>query len=345
MRKAVCAALVVLTFTGFASAQHLGSKLSKVGSQYAEAYVAPAVNAFGVDLNSGLFHTASVGGILPFGLHLYVGVQLPTALMTSSDRTFSMSYIDTVSFQRTIGSSILNIKVPATFTVNNAPTVFGDKNTTGQASFNVQKDTTISVGGVSQTFALDSSATIPTISGLEKLSMVYVPIPQIGVGSIFGTDFLVRYLPKMKILNLGSVQVLGFGIRHSLSQYIPLIPIDLAVQLGWQNFSIYDSAGSKIMKESAFAANLEVSKTFAMVTIYGGLQVESSSANVNYTLTRSATVAEPNPQSTRISVSVKGTNNFRGILGLDFGFGPLTINVDYSMGAVNVANAGIGFSI
>lgn len=345
MRKAVSAILVVLAFVGVSRAQDLNSTLSKVGSQYAKAYVAPAANAFGVDLNSGLFHSAKVGGILPFGLSLYVGVQVPAAIIPSSDQTFSMSYVDTVSFQRAVGSNVFDIKLPATFTVNNAPTVFGDKNNEGEATFSVQKDTTISVGNVSHTFALDSTATIPTIAGLGKLSLAPVPIPQIGLGSIYGTDLLIRYLPKTKIMNVGSVQMLGFAIRHNLSQYIPLVPVDIAVQLGWQNFSVYDAGGNKVLKQSAFAANVEASKTFAIVTVYGGLQVESSSTDVNYSFTPPSTSAVPNPPSVPISFSVKGKNNFRGIVGLDFGFGPLNINLDYNVGAVNVANAGIGVSI
>lgn len=345
MRKAVSALLVLLSFAGAASAQDLSGILSKVGSQYAKGYLSPAANAFGTDLNSGLFHSAGMGGILPFGLHLYVGVQVPTAIIPSSDQTFSMSYMDTVTFQRTIGSNIYDIKVPATFTVNNAPTVFGDKNTTGQATFNVQKDTSITIGSVTQNFTLDSTASIPTIPGWTKLALAPVPIPQIGLGSIMGTDVLIRFLPKIKISSYGSLQLLGFGIRHSISQYIPLIPVDVAVQLGWQNFSIYDSSGAKVLKESAFAANLEVSKTFAIVTIYGGLQVESSSMDVNYSFTPPATNAIPNPQTVPISFSMKGKNNFRALVGLNFGLGPLTINADYSLGAVNAVTAGIGFSI
>jgi hypothetical protein len=345
MRKGVLAFIVVLSFVGSASAQDLSGILSKVGSQYAQGYLTPAANAFGVDLNSGLFHSAGMSGILPFGLHLYVGVQVPAAIVPSSDQTFSMSYLDTVTFQRSIGSSTFDIQVPATFTVNNAPTVFGDKNTTGQATFNVQKDTTITMSGVSRTFALDSSATIPTIPGWTKLSIAPLPIPQVGVGSIFGTDILIRYLPKIKIMNYGSVQLFGFGVRHSLSQYIPLIPVDIAVQLGWQNFSIYDSSGANVLKESAFAANVEVSKTLAIVTVYAGLQAESSSMDVNYSFTPPSTNFNPSPQAIPIAFHVKGKNNFRALVGLDFGLGPLNINADYNIGAINAVNLGIGLSI
>lgn len=345
MRKAFSATLLVLAFAGYASAQDLSSTIGKVGSQYAKGYLAPAADAFGVDLNSGLFHTAKVGGILPFGLNLYVGLKVSAAIIPSSDQTFSMSYTDTVAFSRTYAGQLLDIKVPTTVTVDNAPTIFGDANRTGQVMFAVHQDTTLSVGGVSRTFSLDSSGTVPTISGLGKIGIAPLPIPQIGLGSIFGTDIFVRYLPKIKISDYGSVQLLGYGIRHDVSQYIPFCPVDLAIQLGWQNFSISDTSGGKLVKESTFAANIEVSKTIAVITFYGGLQIESSSMDVSYNFVPEATTFDPNPKPIPISFSLKGKNNFRALLGLTFGLGPVTINADYNIGAVNSVSAGIGVTI
>ena len=344
MRKSISAAAIVFMIYGLANAQDLSSTLSKVGNQYAEAYVAPAVNAFGADINSGLFNTAKVGGILPFGLNLYVGVKAAASFIPSSDQTFGLSYQDTVAFNENYNGQAYTIKVPTTFTVQNAPTIFGGK-TDGQATFNVQKDTTITQNGFSHTFSLDSSATISTIPGLLKTTIAPIPIPQIGIGSIFGTDIFVRYLPKIKLGNYGSFQLLGYGIRHSVSQYIPLCPVDIAVQLGWQNLSIQDSTGSKVLKASAFAANLEVSKTFAILTVYAGLQTESSSVDINYNYLPAASPLDPNPKPIPISFSLKGKNTFRELIGLNLGLGVLSINADYSLGAINVASAGIGVTI
>ncbi len=344
MRRSFSAAIIFFLVAGFASAQDLSSTIGKVGSKYAQAYVTPAANAFGVDLNSGLFHTAKVGGMLPFGLNLYVGVQVGAALITSSDQSFSMSYLDSVTFMETYNSRNYTIKVPTAFTVANAPTIFGDK-TAGEATFSVLKDTTITSGGFSHTFHLDSTSTIPTIGGLLKTSIAPIPIPQVGVGSLFGTDIFVRYLPKIKLSNYGSLQLLGYGIRHSISQYIPFSPVDIAVQLGWQNFSLEDSTGSKVLKASTFAANLEVSKTFAIITLYGGLQTESSTVDVSYSYTPPVTQFNQNPQAIPISFSLKGKNTFRTIVGFNLGLGPLLINADYSIGAINAVTAGIGISI
>ncbi|MCL4509496.1 MAG: hypothetical protein M1470_00255 [Bacteroidetes bacterium] len=340
MRRSFSAAIIFFLVAGFASAQDLSSTIGKVGSKYAQAYVTPAANAFGVDLNSGLFHTAKVGGMLPFGLNLYVGVQVGAALITSPDQSFNLSYQDTMYFSQKIGSQIYRIGVPATFNTTNAPTIFGSTQK-GMAIGTASKDTIIA----GQPFHFSRTDTINTIGGLLNTSIAPIPIPQVGVGSLFGTDIFVRYLPKIKLSSYGSVSLFGYGIRHSISQYIPLIPIDIAVQLGWQNFSLEDSTGSKVLNASTFAANLEVSKTFAIITLYGGLQTESSTVDVNYSYTPPVTQFNPNPQAIPISFSVKGKNTFRALVGFNLGLGPLVINADYSIGAINAVTAGIGISI
>ncbi len=326
MSKSIFTAVVLLTFARFAAAQDLGSTLSKVGNQYGEAYVTPAANAFGMDLNSGLFRTANVGGMLPFGLNLYVGVQVGGTLLKSSDKSFSLTYQDTMQYTDLFGNVH---RVPATFTATNVPTVFGSKQR------GVVKETP------NDPLLIAYSQTDTTIGGLVHTSIAPLPIPQVGLGSLFGTDAFVRFLPKVKISNYGSAQLFGFGVRHSISQYIPLIPVDIAVQVGWQNFSIADTAGSKAVKVSTFAANVEVSKTLAILTVYAGLQTEKSTMDVNYTYTPSYQNAQPVP----ISFSIKGKNSFRALLGLNLGLGALSINADYDIGAVSAVTAGIGVTI
>ncbi len=332
MRKVILTTLTIVLISSIASAQDLGGSLAKVAGPYSQAYVGPAVDAFGMDLNSGLFHTAKVGGSLPFGLNLYIGVQIGGTLVSSSDKSFSLAYQDTMQYTDPLGNAR---RALATFTATNAPTIFGDK-AAGQVSFHLVD--TLTVGR--QQYIVDSTGAIGTIGGLVSTSIAPLPIPQIGLGSLFGTDVMVRFLPKIKLSSYGSVQLFGWGLRHSISQYIPLIPIDIALQLGFQNFSIKDTSGNNVFKLSTFAANLEVSKTFAILTIYGGLQMESSKVDVSYSFTPTGET-----QSVPISFSLNGKNKFRALLGLNLGLGPLTINGDYSLGTVNAVTAGLGVTI
>lgn len=319
MRKAVSAALVVLALASFVRAQNLTSTLAQVGSEYGKAYVAPAVDAFGMDMNSGFFHGASMSGLLPLGLHLYVGVQVGTALIQSSDKSFNASYADTL-YDPILG------KQPATFTVTNAPTIYGGSDK-GKAV-------------ITPTNPLYPTDSLSTIGGLINASIVPLPIPQVGIGSLFGTDVMVRYLPQIKLSDYGKVQLFGVAVRHSISQYIPLVPIDIAVQVGFQSLSVTDSSGGDLMKASTFAANLEVSKTFLMLTLYGGLQMESSSVDVKYTYNPGQ-----NFQPVNVSFSLKGKNKFRALAGLSFSLGPVLINGDYSIGSMSAVTLGLGIAI
>ena len=323
MRNLITTTVMLLVVSCFADAQNLGSDLAKVAKPYGQAYVTPLVNAFGTDMNSGLFHTADVGGTLPFGLKLYVGVQVGGTLVSSSDKSFNLGFHDTSYVP--IGG--VTTKVFSFDTVINAPTVFGskDKGTLRR---------TYMVNGLSHT---DS---IQTIAGFN-VPIVPVPIPQASLGSLFGTDLTVRYLPQIKLSDFGKVQLFGWALRHSVSQYIPLIPVDIAIQLGFQNLSLKDTAGSNIFKLSTFAANVEVSKTLAILTVYGGLQMESSKVDVNYIFIPPGQTAQHIP----VSFSVTGKNKFRALLGLDLGLGPLAINADYSVGAISAVTVGLGFSI
>jgi hypothetical protein len=332
MRKVIFHTSILFVLYGAAYAQDLGSTLGKVASQYGQAYIAPAANAFGVDLNSGLFHTASVGGALPFGLNLYVGLQVSGAFVPSSDKSFSLTYRDTLNYS----GYGMSLHVPATITATNVPTIFGSK-AQGHVTFHMSDTLTIGPSRI----LVDSTGTIETVGGLVNASIAPVPVPQIGLGSLFGTDVMVRWLPKIKYGNYGSIQLFGWGLRHSVSQYIPLIPVDIAVQIGFQNFAIKDSAGGDLLKTSTFAANVEVSKTFAIVTFYGGLQLESSNTDVSYIYTPSYSGARPIP----VSFSVKGKNNFRALVGLNLWLGGLTINADYNFGTVSAVTAGLGVTI
>lgn len=99
------------------------------------------------------------------------------------------------------------------------------------------------------------------------------------------------------------------------------------------------------MNTSAFAANLEVSKPFAIVTIYGGFQIESSSVDINYNYLPEANQDVPNPKPIPILFSMNGKNKFREILGVSSGLGALTINAYYNIGLINVVSTGLGLSL
>ena len=145
-------------------------------------------------------------------------------------------------------------------------------------------------------------------NGINQKSVPFA-IPQV-TASFMGTEVLIRYLPKISVGN-EDINYFGFGIRHSISQYIPLIPVDVAVQILYNKLTVSD-----IITAKTFALNGEVSKTFGLLTAYGGLQYENSSFDLNYTLKGDPNSGDPSLRQDRnISASITGKDHFRVIVG------------------------------
>ena len=177
---------------------------------------------------------------------------------------------------------------------------------------------------------------IPYPTGLNQTSVPFA-MPQI-TGSFMGTEVLIRFLPSINIKN-NSVNYFGIGVRHSISQYIPLIPVDVAVGILYNKLN-YGS----IISGSTFAFNGEVSKSFGLFTAYGGLQYESSNFDLSYTIKGDPNNGDPSLRQDRnISASVSGKDNIRFILGGSVSLGFLVINADYNLASQSLFSGGISF--
>jgi hypothetical protein len=172
-------------------------------------------------------------------------------------------------------------------------------------------------------------------SGINE-STVPLIFPQATV-SFMGTELLLRYVP-LKIQD-ESITLFGIGVKHNISQYIPLFPIDLAVQVLYNKFTIGD-----IVKSTNLAFNAEASKTFGLFTAYGGLQYESSSVSFSYEIKQDPNSGDPEIRSGgKVSVDVKGDNKVRLTIGGAVSLGFFVINADYNIGSQSVASAGFTF--
>jgi hypothetical protein len=162
--------------------------------------------------------------------------------------------------------------------------------------------------------------------------------PQITVGDVFGTQLTIRYAPIPSVGDFPEVNLFGVGVRHSVSQYLPLVPVDIAAGVFYQTFSIGDFMDSK-----ATAISAQASKTFLLLTLYGGLQYETASVNLSYTYEGPL---PPGDQSDRnISIDLTGENRFRVKAGAGLALGILHFHTDISVGKVTVISAGLGLGI
>jgi len=167
-------------------------------------------------------------------------------------------------------------------------------------------------------------------------------------GSMFGAELMLRYFPKLRINDV-TTNLWGIGLKYSISQFIPLSPVDIAVQVLYNNFNLEfdgDNDAYDFKSDSKnFAANVHVSKTFSgMFILYGGLQYESTTMDLEYNF-RDPNNLFPNIADQRMSVNITGTNNFRLTLGAAVKLAVIVFNVDYNISSQSLFTGGISLEL
>lgn len=327
------------------TAQSLEETLSEVGSVYAAAYIRPLIDGLGANLNTGLFQAAHVNRGRS-GLTFYIGVRAMAMQLQESDRTFDLSYQRMTTLDVDIGPGTVPMRVPATYTVRNAPTIFGSDEPT-DATVSAVQDTLVNFLGILLPVSVDTTFSSQTVGGIaEALNLVPFAVLQGGIGSYLGTSLMVRWLPAIEVEDLGSIGFFGFGVRHDLNQYLPLIPFDLAVQAAWQRVTVSGTGEHDLVSTTAFAANVEAAKRVGPVTLFGGLQTEESRVRIRY-----EQLADPMNSSRGVSddaaqfpirVDMAGANRMRFTVGADLALGPVHAYGDVNVGSRTAFSVGLG---
>lgn len=153
-------------------------------------------------------------------------------------------------------------------------------------------------------------------------------------GSIVGAELMLRYFPKLKFNDVES-GLLGVGLKYSISQFIPASPVDIAVQVLYNNLT-FDYVGTveeNFFKSESknFAINAHASKTFSgMFTLYGGLQYETTTLDIEYFF-RDPNDLYPDIQDTNQKTEVDGENNFRLTAGGAIKLAAIVFNLDFNV--------------
>lgn len=269
--------------------------LEKAFKQYNQdqvvGYIQPIADMFGANMMTGFFHNAEIE---PSGLHIRLDIIAMGSMIQDAQKNYTLNAPTGFT--------------PATFT---APTVFGGKGTT----------TTDETTGL----------TYGSSDGIINASIFPLAAPQLTIGNIYGTQASIRFLTVPKVSDqVPYVTLWSIGARHSISQYLPSVPLDLAAGIYYGKFVFGD-----YIDYSGLAINAQASKSFSILTVYGGLQWEKSSLNLSYTSTGESTPV--------VDVTLDGSNKFRFLAGLQLGLGPLKLFGDANFGSVTVLSAGIGF--
>lgn len=317
------------------SLDELSAALQVMGDQYADLYVQPVTDAMGSGMNAGLFRTADVsGGLLP-GVNLYLGLSVSGALMASSDKAFPADFEQSFA-----GPEERTYTLRVQGNAESLPTAFGDTAPPDARLVIEDEATGVEIG----------QALLPP--GLVDTPVAPLLVPQAGIGSLFGTDVQVRYLPETRIYEYGTVGLFGIAVRHSISQYIPLSPLELSVQgaynemsLGTSTISTGTEEVSDVLDASGWAVNLQASKGLPVlpVTFYGGLQYETFDVEYSYVFDPSSTEGGAfAPGPVRLTLDQSAANQFRGIAGVSITLAIVRLNVDYALAANDAVTFGLG---
>jgi hypothetical protein len=339
MNKLFCLAAFVLMAVVPARGQDLSETLGSVGEVYARAYLHPLTSSVGANMNAGLIQ-------FPFradrsGLNVYLGLRVFGALLPDDDRTFDLQYSEYVAVDVRIGGESVSMRVPATFTLTNAPSIFG-RTDVPTATVSVSHDTTLSFLGVRLPVSVDTTFSIEMIGGLVETGISPLVVPEAELGTVLGTRVMVRWLPRIGAGDVGEVGVRGVGIRHSMNQYLPGLPIEITLQSFWQELTADDAVGDNVVSVRTSALGLAVGRAFGPLRIYSGLQLEESTFNVAYDH-----MVELNGQRETIAVSFseRSEGRLRATIGAGVRAGPSILTFDAGFGDVRVLSVGLGMVI
>lgn len=284
----LCLGALVLLVPG-ARAQKLEDYLSRYLGDNGKKYLQPLGDAFGANMNSGLYHSAHIPRV---GLHLGLDLLIPAALIAEDQRTFTA----------TTEEGFYPV------TTREVPTVFGDTQP-------------VSIAG--------QGGTVYNFPGGYDLSMLPLAIPQVTVGSLLGTELTLRYAVAQLNEDIGDLTLAGIGIRHSVSQYIPLFPIDVSVSYFHQTLKVGD-----ILDAATDVVGVQASKSFSLLTLYGGVAYEKAGMDVSYTHGEGA-------EAETIAFSLEGQNKMRMTVGANLHLALFQLHADYSLASQNSACLGL----
>jgi hypothetical protein len=297
MRMTLGIAIVLIAAGGLGGAlcpagagTSLENSISVYSGQNGHRFMQPLADALVANLNSGLYYTAAIP---TNGFEISVGIEGMYAPIGSDAKTFEATTEGVFSPVQTA----------------DVPTIFGD--TEGLR--------VTGTGGTAYTFpggfAVDN---FPTA------------VPQITIGAFHGTEATVRFATANTEEEIGKIDLLGFGLRHSISQYLPNAPVDIAAGFFWQSFKIGD-----IMDAKALSLGVQGSYTRSVLTAYAGLAYETGSLKLDYT-------QEVAGETLSVDFDLDAANSIRGTLGLTLDLMIARLHAEYGLASQSTLTVGLG---
>ncbi len=201
----------------------------------------------------------------------------------------------------------------------------------------------------------------------NALDVMPAGVPQLEIGSLWGTEALIRFIPPVNLgETVGDFSFWGFGLKHSVSQYIKNIPFDMALQAVYQGTHLENTIGvteaDLVSDAEIWNFNIHFSKEIKnWFRVYSGLSYDMISITSEYTYALPIEVqwqlgliekpnhhptegypGDQNPQKSTLELedtSVKWT------VGITKDIGDFTIYADYNLSNFSVFSLGALYTL
>ncbi|MFA7331826.1 MAG: DUF6588 family protein [Candidatus Delongbacteria bacterium] len=338
----------------------LEETLNQLSGDAAAQYLAPVSSSFGANLNSGWFHRAPKAVKLGFNFEagfVAMGSFFPddathfdvegSFRFSDDEAAMILDYWadqpDSPDFESIPGLEdylIDQITADAYRVGISGATVIGA----------ATDSVTVAYGGDTLSYlseeyvvpATDVKLPFGGFGDLADINLMPLMAPQLTLGTVYGTQFTLRYLPAVEIdQDLGEFKYLGFGIQHNPMVWLDMkLPVDVSASFFTQNMKVGD-----LFECSSTAFGVNASKTlgwrFLNLTPYAGFMLENASMKVSYDFivdTPAGPVTQP------ISLDLESENTSRLTLGLNARLGIVNWNIDYSLAAYPAISTGVNLA-
>jgi hypothetical protein len=261
-----------------------------------KGYLAPLPKALSVTLNSAAFQTANVPMA---GLNFSIGIHVMAMAFKDDDRTYSPT--DPPGFTSTAPVA--------------APTVVGDEQAVTQPG----------QGGLTMVYP----------GGLD-LKQFEIAVPQVTVGSVFGTKLMGRWIEvNTGDSELGKAKLWGVGAQHNLSHYMSESPVDVSIGAMYQGFQLGDD---KLIDSKTWHAEVTASRNvLPWLQPYVAMGYDSFKMEVNYDQDLSGGGTQPT------NVKFDDENNAHVTAGVLLGFPTIKLHAQVDFASRVGAAAGVRF--
>lgn len=231
MKKAIIICTIFLVNFALNAEEGLSGSLTNLYQDIGNAYTKPIVTGFGTTINSGWFHDSARD--VDFGLDIEYGFVVMGSFFPESESNFEATgdilfsrndaetlttflFGDSLEFiQEYLIETIMaqNIEVGIS-----GPTIVGSAEDSITIVFSEQDFIIIEPGSGEEipVTVPEQCIIIPVGGVLEELTMLPYFTTQFSIGSIYGTKFILRFIPVSENEDeMGDFGYFGLGIQHN----------------------------------------------------------------------------------------------------------------------------------